>query len=103
MKSFCAYSFLVLLGALTSQAAVKPHGLFSNGAVLQQGIDVPVWGTAKDGEKVSVTFQGQEVSTVAKDGRWLVKLKPLKPGGPFTMTITGENTVEVTDLPVGEA
>ena len=50
------------------------------GAVLQQGMVVPVWGTAKDGEKVTVKFQDQEISTIAKDGRWLVKLKPLKAG-----------------------
>ena len=91
---------LAICGA--TQAAVKPHGLISDGAVLQQGIDVPVWGTAKDGEQVTVKFQGQAVSTIAKDGQWLVKLKPLQPGGPFTMTITGENMVAVHDLLVGE-
>ena len=85
-----------------AQAAVAPHSLFADGAVLQQGIAVPVWGTANDGEKVTVKFQGQQVSTTAKDGHWLIKLKPLKPGGPFTMTIAGENTVEVKDLLVGE-
>ncbi len=91
---------LAICGA--TQAAVKPHGLISDGAVLQQGIDVPVWGTAKDGELVTVKFQGQALSTIAKDGQWLVRLKPLQPGGPFTMTITGENTVAVHDLLVGE-
>ncbi len=95
-----ALTLLVTLaiGGVT-QAAVKPHGLFSDGAVLQQGVDVPVWGTADDGEKVMVKFQGQEVATVAKDGRWLVKLKPLKSGGPFTMMI---NALEVKDFLVGE-
>lgn len=87
------------LVTVTTHAAVKPHGLFSNGAVLQQGMEVPIWGTASDGEKVTVKFQGQEVSTVAKDGRWQVKLKPLQPGGPFTLTI---NELEITDVLVGE-
>lgn len=82
-----------------SHAAVKPHGLFSDGAVLQQGIAVPVWGTADDGEKVTVRFQDQEVSTVAQGGRWLVKLQPLKAGGPFPLFI---NAVEVKDVLVGE-
>lgn len=85
-----------------ARGAVKPHGLISDGAVLQQGVEIPIWGTAADGEKVIVKFQGQEISTVAEDGRWLVKLKPLKPGGPATMTISGENTIEVKDLLVGE-
>jgi len=60
--------------------------------VLQRGVSVPVWGTANDGEKVTVKFQGQTVVTTAKDGRWLVRLKRLKAGGPFTLSITGDNT-----------
>ena len=107
MKTIRSLQPLLLLAAwLTvgraTQAAVTPNGLFADGAVLQQGMPVPVWGTAADGEKVTVKFQGQEVSTTAQKGRWLVKLKPLQPGGPFTMTITGANTVELKDLLVGE-
>src|SRR5262249_36209644 len=34
--------------------------------------------------------------------RWLVKLKPLKPGGPFKMTVSGDGVVELNDLLVGE-
>ena len=84
------------------QAAVKPHALFADGAVLQQGIKVPVWGTAKDGEKVTVSFQGQEVSTTAKDGHCAPTLPPLKAGGPFEMTIAGENTIKLGNILVGE-
>lgn len=88
--------------ASCAQAAVTPNALFSDNAVLQQGITVPVWGTADDGEQVTVTFGKQKVSTVAKDGKWMVCLKPLKAGGPFTMTISGENTIELQNILVGE-
>jgi sialate O-acetylesterase len=81
---------------------MRPNPLFSDGCVLQQGISVPVWGTAKDGEKITVELQGQTATTTAKDGRWMVRLKPLKTGGPFTMTISGENVVEIRDVLVGE-
>ncbi len=83
-------------------AEVKPNPLFTDGAVFQQGQAVPVWGTANDGEKVSVEFNGQKLDTTAKDGKWRVDLKPLEAGGPFTMKISGENTVEVKDVLVGE-
>ena len=83
-------------------ADVKPHVLFTDGAVLQRGIPVPIWGTADDGEKVTVKFQGQEVSTTAKDGKWQVKLAELKAGGPFPLMIEGKNKVEVADVLVGE-
>lgn len=83
-------------------AAVKPHGLFTDGAVLQRGMRVPVWGTANTGERVTVQFQGQKVSTTARNGEWKAWLKPLRAGGPFTLTISGENTVEVKNVLVGE-
>jgi sialate O-acetylesterase len=84
------------------QAEVKPNPLFTDGAVLQRGQAVPVWGTASDGEKVRVEFGGQNAETTAKDGKWRVDLKPLEAGGPFTMKISGENTVTVNNLMVGE-
>ncbi|MEX2560483.1 MAG: sialate O-acetylesterase, partial [Pirellulales bacterium] len=90
------------LGASASLAAVKPHNLFTPGAVLQRGREVPVWGTAADGEMVTVRFQGQELSTEAKDGRWRVTLQPLEAGGPFDLVISGQNTVEIKDVLVGE-
>jgi sialate O-acetylesterase len=84
------------------QAAVKPNGLISEGAVLQQGMPVPIWGTAAEGEKVTVTFEGQTASAVARDGKWMVRLRPLRAGGPFTMTIVGENTVVIRNIVVGK-
>ena len=57
-----------LVGCLTTSAlaAVKPAALFSDGCVLQQGMPVPVWGWADEGEKVTVEFQGQSVSATAR-------------------------------------
>lgn len=89
--------------AAAAHADVKPNALFSAGAVLQQGIKVPVWGTAKDGEKVTVKFQGQEVSTTAKDGRWKVELAPLQASAePSELTISGDNTIKIPGVLVGE-
>jgi len=93
--------FLVCVAGLAS-AAVKPHPLFSDNCVLQQGMKVPVWGTAADGEKVTVKLQDQEASATATGGRWRVDLNNLKPGGPFEMTIAGADTVTVKNVLVGE-
>ncbi|MEY3897466.1 MAG: hypothetical protein RLZZ214_2987 [Verrucomicrobiota bacterium] len=90
----------LLCGSL--HADVKPNPLFTDGAVLQRGQPVPVWGTARDGEKVTVEIGNQKVTTTAADGKWSVNLKPLKEGGPLTMKITGDNAVTVDNLLVGE-
>lgn len=90
------------LGAIAVQADVKPNPLFSDGAVLQRGQEVPVWGTADDGEKVTVEFGKQKLNTTAQNGKWRVNLQPLEAGGPFTMKISGKNSLEIKDLLVGE-
>ena len=107
IRPLCCRAWLAgvaLLGGLGQALGdVKPHVLFTDGAVLQRDVPVPVWGTADDGEKVVVKFQGQEVEATAKDGKWSVKLAPLQAGGPSSMTIEGKaNKVEVLDVLVGE-
>ncbi len=83
-------------------AEVKPNPLFSDNAVLQQETPIPVWGTAKAGEKVTVSLDGQTVSTTAEAGKWKVMLPTHKAGGPYDLTISGENTNTITNVMVGE-
>jgi sialate O-acetylesterase len=91
---------IICLGV--AHAEVLPNPLFSDHAVLQQGAEVPVWGTARVGESVTVEFQDQKVTTLATDGKWMVRLRNLKPGGPFAMSIRGDNTIALKNLLVGE-
>ncbi len=80
-------------------AAIKPHALFTDGMVLQRDLAVPIWGTADTGEKVTIEFNGQTVSTTAADGKWIVRLKPVKAGGPFTLKI---NDLTLKNVLVGD-
>ena len=93
-------SMLALLWpGLLARAEVVPNGLFGDNAVLQQGRRVPVWGTASEGEKVSVAFGGQNFATVAIDGRWIVWLEPMKANTtPQVMTISGSNTLTYRNI-----
>ncbi len=97
-------ALLVSAGQLS--ATVKPNALFSDHMVLQNGMAVPVWGTAAPGEKVSVAVAGQQAAaTAGADGRWQAKLSNLKSGGPLELTITGDKTPEplvIKDVLVGE-
>lgn len=89
--------------ALPAAAQVVPSPLFTDHAVLQSGMSVPVWGTAAPGEKVTVTLLQQHcTATATPDGRWLCRLPKLTPGGPYDMTIAASNTVQVHDILVGE-
>lgn len=86
------------------QAEVKLHPMFSDHAVLQRDLAVPIWGTASEGEKVTVEFAGQKRTTTAKNGRWRVDLRPMKAsakGG--TLRASGPtNHVDINDVVVGE-
>lgn len=95
---------LVLFGliAVSANADVRLHGLFSDNVVLQRNAAVPVWGWADDGEKVTVEFRGQKVSTTARNGKWLVRLEKLQAGGPDELRVTGENAITLKNVLVGE-
>ena len=88
--------------ALQAFADVKLPALMSDGMVLQQGADVPLWGWADEGEVVTVQFLDQKVSATAKEGKWMLKLKQLKAGGPFTLTVIGKNKIELQNVLIGE-
>jgi sialate O-acetylesterase len=96
----------ILLFALPAavRGDVKPCPLFGDHMVLQQGMQVPVWGTASPGEQVTVTLGGQSARTVAgPDGRWIAKLPVQKAGDtPVEMTISGNNSITLKDVLIGE-
>jgi sialate O-acetylesterase len=73
---------------------------------LQRGMVVPVWGDASPGEKVSVSFGGQEKLVVAgADGKWMVKLDVMEAAAEGReMVVKGADGAAVTlkDVLVGE-
>jgi sialate O-acetylesterase len=96
------FVFLIFI-SLPVFAEVKLTSLFNDHMVLQREMKVPVWGTADAGEKITVTFSKQKINTVADaNGNWKVGLAKLSAGGPYTLTVTGKNTITVQDVYVGE-
>ena len=94
---------LILAVSTAAQAAVRPHGLFTDNAVLQQKVKVPVWGTTDAEDKVTVSIAGQQAEATPEDGKWKVELEPLTAGGPHVMTITqGDDKLELKNILVGE-
>jgi sialate O-acetylesterase len=103
---------LVGLGAGTARADVKPHPIFSDNMVLQQGVDVVVWGKADAGEQVTVEIERKTANeasgsgaggTADKDGKWAIKMGQAKAGTGYTLRVKGKNnTVEFKNVAVGE-
>ena len=94
----------VAVYAAEARADVSLPDVISDRMVLQQKQRVPIWGYADAGEVVTVRFAGQSKKTTASpDGKWLVKLDPLRANAtPATMIISGRNQLELKDILVGE-
>src|SRR5438046_3174672 len=94
---------LALGAAGAVRADVKLNHLFTPGAVLQHGMPLPVWGTARDGEKITVELAGHKGSATARNGKWMVRLSPIRSNGETqTLTVRGDNTVTVPEILIGE-
>ncbi len=103
MKSF-SIALALSLVALGARAEVKLAALFSEHAVFQSGVEVPVWGWAAPGETVEVSVAGKSgTATADQTGKWTVKLGQLGVGGPHELLVkSGGKTLLVKDVLVGE-
>lgn len=87
----------------SASADVELPSFFSDHAVLQADMPIPVWGWAASGEKVTVTLGEQSATATADaEGTWRVTLAATPAGGPFTLSVEGANRLEIGDVLVGE-
>lgn len=95
-----AFTFLI---AFCGRADVTLPAILAEHMVIQRGLPVHVWGSAEPGEAVSVAFRGGTRGTVADSlGRWSVYLEPGEAGGPFDLTLKGNNSIVLHDVLVGD-
>ena len=100
-------SLLTATAAQTKPApAIALGAPFADNAILQRDMDLPVWGWSKPGTAITVEFAGQkEIAKTGADGKWLLKLKPLKANSaPAQMLITDSEgkKVALKNMLVGE-
>jgi sialate O-acetylesterase len=103
LQRFFLVVLVALLGCTPLFATVKVARIFSDNMVLQRDMNSPVWGTANPGEQVTVTIDGFSTATKAgPDGTWKVYLPVFKAGGPYTLTVKGENEITFSDVLFGD-
>ncbi|MHC4251487.1 MAG: sialate O-acetylesterase, partial [Planctomycetota bacterium] len=96
-------------GRPSGQPAELPLELaspFIDDAILQRGMEAPVWGWATTGATVTVSFAGQKRSATADhSGKWMVKLDPLEAsadGRELTVTSSKGESITRKGVLVGE-
>ncbi len=103
LAAILSLSLIALLAGKPVQGSVALNSLLGNGAVVQRGLPIAIFGTAADGEKITVRLGKWTAATTAHAGTWLVRLNPLPAGGPYMLTAAGpHNTVTSRDVLVGE-
>ena len=96
-------SLILFILPVFVQANVKLPVLVSDGMVLQRDTKIVIWGWASPGEKVQVKFNKKTVNTVTdSEGNWKISLPPMKPGGPYSMEVKGNNTIMINDILIGD-
>ena len=107
----CVEISLMAMAAPATAAVVAPgtaerpflHPLFTDHMVMQRGIKAPVWGWTDPGKKVTVAMSGKTAEAVADtSGRWQARIGPFPAGGPFNLTVTGRQSVTISDVLVGD-
>jgi sialate O-acetylesterase len=83
-------------------AKVVPNALFTDHAVLQQGVAIPLWGS-DPGEADTVSLEAETQKTKAdRKGSWSVKLASRDAGGLHTLTMEAETKVVLSNVLIGE-
>src|ERR1035437_1080017 len=77
--------------------------IFGDNMVLQRNKPDAISGWSDPGDQVKVDIAGHTANAVAgTDRRWKAKIDPPAAGGPYPMTITGHQTVELHNVLVGD-
>ncbi len=102
--------FLLLLvwacdNAPFSQAQLRLNALFSDGMVLQQASEVPIWGQGAPDRTVilSASWGAEAEARVDSSGNWICQLQTPEAGGPYQLEIhSGDSTAIIEDVLIGE-
>ena len=93
----------LLLTTQTITAQVRLPQLVRDSMILQRDSKINIWGWASKNEKIRIKFNGKKIKTSANtDGRWLLQLPPMKPGGPYTMNIDASNHLVINNILIGD-
>jgi sialate O-acetylesterase len=77
--------------------------IFGDNMVLQRGKANTLWGWSEPGETVRIQIGESSATAVAgADRRWQAAIQPPAVGGPYTIRVTGRDTVELHNVLVGD-
>ncbi len=105
-KWLVAILLLLCSSPLFAADSLKVHGIFRSNMVLQRDKPITIWGWAKVGSDVNVTFGELSSTSQAKgdDGRWEVVFEPQAANaeGQRLSVSSGEQIIELDEILIGD-
>ena len=104
MKKSIVFPVLLFL-SVALKANIRLPNIINNNMVLQQQSTVKLWGWAGPNEKVYVTTSwNNKLDSVVttRDANWMLTMQTPAAGGPYTITLKGENTIVLNNVLIGE-
>lgn len=94
---------LCFLISFLSWGQIRLPRLISDGAVLQRGTELKLWGWASPKEPVELEFNNSMYKTKADDmGNWQLILPAQGAGGPYTMDFVASNKITLKNIRFGD-
>ncbi|MFG0258956.1 MAG: sialate O-acetylesterase [Phycisphaerales bacterium JB041] len=99
-------TLISLAAAATASADVRLPAIIGTNMVVQSETQAPFWGWADPGERVTVTpgWPGAAAvqATADDSGKWTCTVETPEAGGPYSISISGKNELELTNVLIGE-
>lgn len=96
---------LLTIVSCTTQAPLEIPAIFSDNMVLQQNSQAVIWGKGQPNSEIVVTadWGNKATAVVNPDSSWQTTLPTIEAGGPYTLTISGSDSViTINNVLLGE-
>ena len=96
---------IVFILSVPSFGQIKLPAVIGDNMVLQQNSEVAIWGWGDPGSEIKVSGSWNKDTVKAKisnQSEWKVKIKTPSAGGPFTVSIKGNEEVVLKNIMIGE-
>src|SRR6187397_3726975 len=105
MRALLLLAIAGLFASFQLGAQLRIPAIISSGMVLQQNDSANLWGWGTPGERILVTasWNGKTDTTAVNNrANWKIKVKTPSAGGPYSITLKGNNTIVLSDVMIGE-
>jgi sialate O-acetylesterase len=104
MKKYLAF-FCAALFPFLATANIRLPSVIGSNMVLQQQSKVKLWGWCSPSERIVITPSWSNKSDTVygtRDANWKIAVQTPAAGGPYTITLKGNNTVVLENVMIGE-